>query len=49
MSQHIYKYEEEKITVAAGWDRPLGYLFLIIENERDRKVHRGFQLQKAGS
>ena len=30
MSQHTYKYEE--IKVLAGWDRPLGYLFLVIEN-----------------
>lgn len=31
MSQHSYKYNEVKVT--AGWDRPLGYLFLVVENE----------------
>ena len=31
MSQHRYSYGE--ITVFAGWDRPLGYLFMVIEND----------------
>ncbi len=31
MSQHTYKCGE--IKVLAGWDRPLGYLFLVIEND----------------
>lgn len=30
MSQHSYKYKEVK--VVAGWDKSLGYLFLVVEN-----------------
>lgn len=35
MSQHRYKLRrgDHKISVLAGWDRPLQYLFLVIDKE----------------
>ena len=37
MSQHSYQYNE--IKVKAGWDKPLGYLFLVVENETSTAIY----------
>ena len=38
MSQHYYPtfYQERPILITIGWDRPLGYFFMTIEDEGKR-------------
>ncbi len=39
MSLHKYDYPDAGIRVTAGWDRPLGYLFLVVENEKSTPIY----------
>ncbi len=38
MSQHYYStfYQEKPILITMGWDRPLGYFFMTIEDEEKK-------------